>query len=116
VSVITYFQIDLIFRPWALSHGLEVITEHKGETVRCVAISDKWGNSYHLWCSPDFESRGEKIIVGCSLINRSGKTHTFHRERKKYTFITKVTISEQRNTLDLALSRIDNWSEELNIL
>lgn len=113
MPAISYDQIDQIFLPWARQRGLHVYTVCKDEPIRTTRPHDQWMNEYDLGVSPDYDSQDELVIVGCCLMKRSGKMHTFYRERRNFDFRSKVSLPELTATLDEAFDCISKWEQQL---
>ena len=80
---VTYSDIDEILKPWASERNLHIYTECKDEEVRVISVLDEHRDEYHLFVHPDYERIEKKVAVGCALLKRHTKKHTFYRERKK---------------------------------
>jgi hypothetical protein len=113
MPAISYQQIDKTLAPWAKARGLHIYTECKDSEIRTTRIYDAQINEYYLGVSPDYDSDEELVVVGAFLLKRSGKKHTFYRERKNYDYRRKVPLADLESALDESISCIDKWSAQL---
>jgi hypothetical protein len=106
---IAYNDIDAVLLPWARDHGLHVFTECKDEETRAIVLTDEWGDQYELYSVPDHETQESLVAVGADLVKRTGKAHTFYRERKQYHFRQTGDLTELARLLDRALAKATEW-------
>jgi hypothetical protein len=94
-----YEQIDPILKPWAVRHGLSVMTESRDWEVRAIQIVDDAGDSYDLWVDP---LKNDGTL--CVSVTERG------RPRHRQTFAT--SIAELGATLDSAYAAAQSWMRE----
>ena len=109
---ISYSDIDIVLRPWAVAHRLNILTDCKGEETRAMFLVDPWGDEYELYAVPDWDNNKTAVAVGADLIKRGNKKHTFYRERKEYHHRQSVTLTDLGDALDEAWETIERWSAQ----
>jgi len=109
---VTYSEIDEILKPWADERKFHIFTECKDEEVRVISVLDEHRDEYHLFVYPASSAKEKKVAVGCALLKRHTKKHTFYRERKNFDFRECVGVSELEAALNRSLDQIKKWGDE----
>tara|TARA_B100000614_G_scaffold219189_1_gene205272 strand:+ start:411 stop:794 length:384 start_codon:yes stop_codon:yes gene_type:complete len=109
---VTYSDIDEILKPWASERNLHIYTECKDEEVRVISVLDEHRDEYHLFVHPDYERIEKKVAVGCALLKRHTKKHTFYRERKNFDYRESIILSDLEAALNRSLKQIEKWGDE----
>jgi hypothetical protein len=108
----TYSEIDQILMPWAKKLNSNVFTECKDEEIRTISVLDNNRDEYHLFVSPNYETKEKIEIAGSCLIKRHNKKHTFYRERKDFDYRERVDLTELEPALNRCLKQITKWGAE----
>ncbi|MCB1099469.1 MAG: hypothetical protein KDN22_28115 [Verrucomicrobiae bacterium] len=110
--LVTYSEIDEILKPWADERKLHIATKYKDEEVRVISVLDEHRDEYHLFVCPEPKVKEKKVIVGCGLVNRHSKKHTFSSKMKNFRLREAVELQNLRLALDTCLAQIEKWGDE----
>jgi hypothetical protein len=94
-----YDQVDPILTPWAMTHGLFVVTQFKDCEVRSIQIVDDAGDSYQL----SVDVLRDDGALSVSIYDPAAP-------RRSQTFAT--SIAELGATLESAYATAESWMRD----
>jgi len=112
-------EIDRSLYEWASEHGLAVtVLDHWDAVAKRVTVVDSEGDVYEIYAGraksePDNSSKQvqeDQAVAGAGLVKRRSSKHlAFHRERTKFHFERRASVSELHTALNEALAAIQEW-------